>query len=167
MLILLLISCAACFIFVLYRRQNKAYRTLVAQHIAAAHEEVKPAEKSGLRSRSKDIWLKSEQMMKAGKVYRQKDLTQEKFASMVGTNRTYLSQAINEYAGMSFSSWVNMYRISEATVILSDPDNGISLKQLADDLGYSSVSVFHKAFQKGTGMTPTTWRKTQCQRMGL
>ena len=81
---------------------------------------------------------------------------------MTGTNRTYLSQAINEYAGMSYNSWINMYRISEATDILSDPSNSISLKQLADNLGYNSISVFHRAFLKGTGMTPSVWRKEKC-----
>ena len=53
-----------------------------------------------------------------------------------------------------------MYRITEATTILANPDNDMTLKQLADFLGYNSVSVFHRAFQKGTGMTPASWKKT-------
>lgn len=154
----------ACFMMILNRKKTEMYRALVAQHLAVrSSNTASPSapSSSGKSHSRKDIWLKSEALMKNEKVYRQKDLTQEKFASMVGTNRTYLSQAINEYAGMPFNSWVNMYRISEATEILSDPDNDISLKQLADDLGYNSVSVFHKVFQKGTGLTPNTWRKTK------
>ena len=156
----LVVCIFACSMFILYRKQLKMYRTLVAQHLATHHEESKPRGKDSSSANRKEIFLKSEKLMKTDKLYRQKDLTQEKFASIVGTNRTYLSQAVNEYSGMSFNSWLNMYRITEATTILSNPDNNMTLKQLADFLGYNSVSVFHRAFQKGTGMTPASWKKT-------
>ena len=32
-------------------------------------------------------------------------------------------------------------------------------KQLADDIGYNSVTVFSKAFQRETGCTPSIYRK--------
>lgn len=156
----LVVCIFACSMLILYRKQLKMYRTLVAQHLATHHEENKPRGKDSSSANRKEIFLKSEKLMKTDKLYRQKDLTQEKFASIVGTNRTYLSQAVNEYSGMSFNSWLNMYRITEATTILSNPDNNMTLKQLADFLGYNSVSVFHRAFQKGTGMTPASWKKT-------
>lgn len=158
----LLISIFACSMFILYRKQLHLYRTLVAQHLASHTDNEKTSRNKDSKEKPqnrKDIFLKSEKLMKTEKVYRQKDLTQEKFAAMIGTNRTYLSQAVNEYSGVSFNSWVNMYRITEATSILSDPDNSMSLKQLADYLGYNSLSVFHRAFQKGTGMTPASWKK--------
>ena len=163
--IILLSICT--FVFSLYRKQLKTYRALVAQHLAAKDKHKEPADTEPTHDKSipqnrKDIFLKAEALMTRDKAYRHKDITQEKLAAMTGTNRTYLSQAINEYAGMSYNSWINMYRISEATDILSDPSNSISLKQLADNLGYNSISVFHRAFLKGTGMTPAVWRKEKC-----
>lgn len=35
---------------------------------------------------------------------------------------------------------------------------GVSLKQIAGELGFSSVTCFHRAFKCWTGMTPQAWR---------
>lgn len=83
----------------------------------------------------------------------------KRLAELLDTNRTYVSKAVNKYSGMSFSSYLNMYRINEATAVISDPSRNVLLKQLADDLGYNSVTVFSKAFQKETGLTPSRYRK--------
>lgn len=88
-----------------------------------------------------------------------KDLTLDKLAEKLQTNRTYLSKAINTYAGMSFSSYVNMYRINEATRIISDPARDVLFKKLADDIGFNSVPVFSSVFQKETGLLPSNYRK--------
>lgn len=34
----------------------------------------------------------------------------------------------------------------------------LSIKQVADELGFASVSTFHRAFRRWTGETPSTWR---------
>ena len=95
-----------------------------------------------------------------GGLFRQKNLTLDRLAEAVGSNRTYVSNAINSIAGVSFSNYIDTYRIKEATCILSDPSKAdVSLKQLADDVGYSNIQTFFSAFKRETGTTPGMYRK--------
>lgn len=92
-------------------------------------------------------------------IYRDPLLTKEKTADMLGTNRTYLSQVINEQTNKNFTQYINEYRIYEAVRILSDPQNTQPLKALSVELGFNSMTTFYKLFQQQTGMTPAQYRK--------
>ena len=50
---------------------------------------------------------------------------------MLGTNRTYLSQIINEQTKQTFTQFVNGFRTKEAVRLLSDPDNQTPLKAIS------------------------------------
>lgn len=79
-------------------------------------------------------------------IYRDKLLTKEKVADLLGTNRTYLSQVINEQTGQTFTQYVNRYRLDEAIRLLGDPQADITLKGIASDVGFSSMTTFYKVF---------------------
>lgn len=98
--------------------------------------------------------------MKAG-LFREKELTLDRMAEVLGTNRTYVSNALNKVAGISFYGYIDSYRIKEATRVLSDPGLAaqVSLKQLADDVGYNNIQTFFKAFKRETGVTPGNYKK--------
>ena len=81
-------------------------------------------------------------------------------ATLLGTNRTYLSAAIMAKGGMNYQQFVNSYRISEAVALLSDRNRvDYPLKQLWSDLGFSSSSTFYKLFQQSVGITPSVYRR--------
>lgn len=105
------------------------------------------------------LYLKIEELMRGG-AYRDKELSLDRMASMLGSNRTYVSNTINKMAGTTFYKYLDTYRIKEATRVLSDPhlSDAVSLKSLADDIGYNSPQVFHKAFKKETGVTPNVYK---------
>lgn len=44
---------------------------------------------------------------------------------------------------------------------MSDPELSVtvSLKQLADDVGYNNIQTFFKAFKRETGVTPGNYKK--------
>ena len=143
------------------------YRILVDQHVHYARqiEMMQTVSQAGGPTKDdkdaveRQLFLKLDTLMSRDKVFRQKDLTLDRLAEMTDSNRTYVSKAINHYAGQSFSSWVNMYRIAEATRLISGPDKEIPLKQVADEAGYASMSVFYNAFCKETGLPPGRYRK--------
>ena len=65
------------------------------------------------------------------------------------TNRTYLSNLINEEFNMSFSDFVNRYRVSYAkTMMETDAENNFSLEYISEKAGFGSLSSFNRAFKK-------------------
>lgn len=100
-----------------------------------------------------------EYLMQTEGVYRQNDLTIERLAERLDTNRTYISRAINQQAGKTFSSYVNSYRIDEAVRRLSDVDDDTPLKALAQMLGYNHLQTFYTSFQSAIGMPPSKYRE--------
>ena len=95
--------------------------------------------------------------MDKDKIYRRKDISLDIIAEALGTNRTYISKCINNIAKMTFYNYINMYRIREATDIISK--GNMNFKELSDFLGYSSLSVFYRAFQRDTGLLPGKYRQ--------
>lgn len=105
-----------------------------------------------------DLFSRLEKLMQEEKVYRDKLLTREKVADILGSNRTYLSQIINRQTSLSFTQYVHEYRINEVVRIMSDPNSTGSLKMISQNVGFSSMTTFYKAFQQVVGMTPTQYK---------
>lgn len=164
-IVLLIVSAVS----IVYIRQRKNYRKLIRQYdeyyrrlISENRKQDVLLEKDTLAEHNglyATLYLKMENLMREG-VFRQKDLSLEKMAVMLGSNRTYVSNAINKMANSSFYNYMNSYRIKEAIRVLSDPAtaSAVSFKALADDVGYNSAQVFHKAFKEETGVTPGIYK---------
>ena len=67
-----------------------------------------------MTDKSGELFDRLGELMRKDKVYKEKNLTRDKVAALLGTNRTYLSQIINEKTGMSFIYYINSFRIEEA-----------------------------------------------------
>lgn len=171
-------------IYIMYRNKYKLYIRLLKQHqetlgneriLKERIEEMKseygsvattaPAlDAADSEAKYAEIFAGLEELMRTTRAYRQPDITVEKAAKMIGTNRTYLSKAINEKTGLSFNYYINSYRIEEAVRILSDPNNDIPLKTLCYELGFQSLSTFYKLFNSVKGMTPSKFREQSAGR---
>lgn len=169
--ILLIIVVVLVSLWIIYTRQQKMYRTLVLQHQSYLQQLEKDSVSSDVvepnisadgdlddKSAEHQLFLRLEELVKNKKIYSQKDLSLDKIAELLGTNRTYVSKAINDVAGTSYYNYIDMFRIREATRIISESYEDIPFKQLSDELGYNSISVFYKAFRNATGCTPGQYR---------
>lgn len=96
-----------------------------------------------------------------GKRYLQPDLDLNRVATEMGTNRSYLSKAINSQ-GMRFTEIVNRYRIREVIRIFenkNDPRHHHNMDELVLEVGFRTKSVFFDSFRKEMGMTPRQFRE--------
>ncbi|MDR1716413.1 MAG: helix-turn-helix domain-containing protein [Prevotella sp.] len=165
--------------YISYYKKNKLYLQIVKRNKEAIKREANlrmqidelrnrmgketGTEKYSVSSMSeeKEIKLYEEltNLMRNEHIYKQNDLTKEKLAALLNTNRTYLSQVINKYSGLSFTHFINSFRIEDAVHVLSDPNNDIPLKALSSDIGFNSTTTFYTAFQSSVGMTPSLYRE--------
>ncbi|MDE5882878.1 MAG: helix-turn-helix domain-containing protein [Muribaculaceae bacterium] len=108
--------------------------------------------------KSKQLYQQIEKLMNEG-LYRDSSLSLDKAAGLLSTNRTYLSQVVNEHYGKSFSSYVSEYRLNEAVELLSDPDNTDPLKTVGAKVGFASPSNFYTLFRQRVGVSPSVFRE--------
>lgn len=85
------------------------------------------AENAGCTSRESSLFKSIYRLMHTEQLYKDNGLTLENLAERLSTNRTYVSNAFNHCAGMSFPTYVNKLRIDEAVRILSDCGNDIAM----------------------------------------
>lgn len=181
---LILVACA----IYMYRKKNRLYRAIVIQLTETAREEQRlrqtirrleqPAAESCKRSTSEEssetlgedpedaapnekmeqLAVAFESIISDPAVFTDNQISKEKLAHMMDTNRTYISRLVNQRYNMSFTQLVNSLRIKEAVRRLSDPHNDIPLKALSAELGYNSMTTFYSKFNETTGMTPAAFR---------
>ena len=79
---------------------------------------------------------------------------------MLATNRTYVSRIVNEEMKTNFCDWVNSFRIEYVKETMEDPDfNHLSLLEIAEMSGFSSLSAFYRVFKEKEGVTPGKYRE--------
>ena len=98
-----------------------------------------------------EAWLEKE------KPYLNPDFQLADLRQVLPMNRTYLSQFINAEYGCSFYRWVNSLRIAEAKRLLTEHPE-IKLKEIAQQSGFSSPTVFSRVFIRETGISPREWK---------
>ncbi|WP_299607966.1 helix-turn-helix domain-containing protein [uncultured Aquimarina sp.] len=97
-------------------------------------------------------------LMDVEKVYRDNDITLQKLADLLDTNRHNTSQVINEHFGLNFFDLINSYRINEAMSILkNDKSKSINIIDVAYEVGFNNKVTFNKSFKKYNHVTPSEY----------
>lgn len=157
-IVLTLVSLSLAVAIAVYRKQNRLYRRMVEYHQAMLHaEQAEAAEPRKPDTREQELWDRLNWLMNEEHIYREKDISLEKIAERLGTNRTYASQVINRFSGENFNNFIHKRRIRDAAIRLADPT--ASLKEIAYGLGYNSLASFYRAFQKEIGCPPSKYRE--------
>lgn len=81
-------------------------------------------------------------------------------ASMLMTNRTYISKLVNDTYNMSFSDYINTLRIDYAQQYLIR-NRDTKQTEIARICGFPNASSFNNTFKKITGTTPKIWLATK------
>ncbi len=95
--------------------------------------------------------------MEEKQLYLNPDITIVELALEIGSNRTYLSNYLNQVLGTNFYDYVNGWRIKYAQSLLVD-DPQLSVADVRERSGFNSKSTFNRLFVKYTGKTPSEYK---------
>lgn len=105
----------------------------------------------------KNYTAKLEKLCRDKRVYLHQDLTLEKLAKLLGTNRTYISVTLHDVMGTSFYGYINPMRVTYAAELIRN--GNLSVKDVMTRSGFSSFNSFRRAFFEKYGCTPGEYVK--------
>jgi AraC-like DNA-binding protein len=123
-------------------------------HLEGLHEETKPAHVSQAM-----LFAELREAFEAQKLYLDPELNLKTVIKVLGTNKKYLYQAINENSD-NFRSFLNRYRVDEAKRIIEHKirrKEELNLSELYVPAGFNSAVPFYRAFKLLTGLTPKNY----------
>jgi AraC-like DNA-binding protein len=89
--------------------------------------------------------------------YTDPDLSLEVAAASLGINRNKINDILKEELSLTFSTYLNKLRLSEAARLLSE-NLDVNVSEIAYSVGYNNVSYFNKVFKQEYGCAPKTFK---------
>ena len=133
--------------------------------INAAGEELKEEEEDSevdifiLDNKYDDLYEKMEHLLKNKQIFRNPELRLNDLVLKLGSNRTYVSQLINNKTSSSFNDYINLHRIEYAKdILISTEMEHMTLDEVAFKSGFSSQSSFYRIFMKMEETSPAKYR---------
>ena len=144
--------------------QNVPHAYTQPENVAETVAEPQPVAEQSVEPEPEELKLQQEAafaermylLFEKEHVYLNPRLRLSELATLLGTNRTYLSQYFNQNCESTFYDFVNDYRIHHAKLLLHSTDD--TLETIAMNSGFNSLSTFRRAFVQREGMSPIEFR---------
>lgn len=107
----------------------------------------------------KELLAALHRLMKEKEPFTDYEIRIDDIADLIGTNKKYLSQLINEHFGKNFHTYMNDYRCRKVIKLFNDPayDN-YTIEGISETCGFRSRSTFVASFKKFSGELPSVYR---------
>lgn len=100
-----------------------------------------------------------EQIVREEGLFKNPDLSIANVAALCGKSHRVVSMAINHCRGVNFKTFINEYRVAEASRLIEDGWlKQHTLDALAQETGFASRVNLYRVFKRMTGVSPTDWK---------
>ncbi len=86
----------------------------------------------------------------------EKNMELNECAKKYHTSPEHITRMCKKYIGKTFITYVNELKIKKAKILLRETD--LSIKEIADQVGYNNMNYFYRSFKKQTGITPKVFK---------
>ena len=106
-----------------------------------------------------DLEEKLHQYLNEEKRYTNKDLTIEDCCRDIGCSKKELNDYLKVYKNLTFTAYLNEFRISEFKGLINSKENAIyDINSIAQMAGFNSRATFYRVFKELEGITPTQYK---------
>ncbi|MGG3452368.1 helix-turn-helix domain-containing protein [Paenibacillus rhizolycopersici] len=88
----------------------------------------------------------------------------ENMAKEIGISYSYMRKIVFEMTGTSLIDYMNLRRIEKAKGLLLE--SGMTVKQIAAEVGYVNIQSFNRFFRKYEGMPPSSYKASKLRSSG-
>ena len=120
-----------------------------------AIEELEAAPEAELTT-EQQLYRRLCELMKQPDVFTEPETNQDTLARLLGTNRTYVYEALRECVDQTPADFINGYRLRHAAHLLATTNDSVAL--IAELCGLSRPT-FYRLFSETYGMSPSDYRK--------
>jgi AraC-like DNA-binding protein len=146
-IVIIVLALAALIAYIIYIRRRRQLQTVPIN-----------VEEPASDNRQKATMQRIRQLMEQQQLYLNSELKISDVAVLLNTNSRYISSCINAEEGVTFSQFVNNYRVAYAKQLLSHQFEK-KMSGIYAEAGFSGESSFFRIFKSATGLTPKEWRK--------
>ena len=141
--------------FVLRRRRTKAVHPVRQTECVESCEERSEPE-ADTSNKSEELLERICQLMDERLLFRNSELKVADVAAELGTNSRYVNDCNKECRGMTFTQFVNEYRVGYVQQFLRQHPNK-KVFEAYTEAGFTSERSFFRIFKDVTGMTTSEW----------
>ena len=138
-----------------------AWRASTSQALAPPAESAARYERSGLDdTAARQLLARIDRALVRDRLFSRVDLNLAHLAAAVEATPHQVSEALNRYAGTSFTDLVTRHRVDDVKAQLRDPVNDrFTIEGIGGSAGFGSRSALYAAFKRVEGKTPTRFRQ--------
>lgn len=168
-IIFILFSIAALLLFLAIRqirRMHQKHSAMSAELAQAQQRIVEMKEKENTVRTEENtyqmeaLYHRAVAIMETFKPFRNSDYSIQQLSEQLVTNRSYISNAINQYSGLTFRNWLAKYRIEDAKKLLLGKTS-LTMEQIAIRCGFDNRQALYRHFKNFENMTPAEWLAAQ------
>lgn len=86
------------------------------------------------------------------------NITSKQAADSLSFNQSYFCRSFRKHFGMTFSEYLNFYRVSASKKLLEEENKSISV--IAGECGFTNPEYYTRSFKKYMGVVPKIYKKS-------